>query len=120
MATAKLLHEQDGRPNRTIRIVTWMGEERGLLNARSYGKEHATAIANHFAAIETDSGAGHAMGIYTTGDRALTTLFQPIAALLDETGTGILRELKDPTPDLIPLYFQKVPAFTTIQDTRKY
>ena len=120
MATAKLLHEQDGRPNRTIRIVTWMGEERGLLGARSYGREHATTVANHFAAIETDSGAGHAMGIYTTGDRALSTLFQPIAALLDESGAGILRELKDPPPDLIPLYFRGVPAFAPIQDTRKY
>jgi hypothetical protein len=120
MATAKLLHEQDGRPNRTIRIVAWMGEERGLLGARSYGREHATAIANHFAAIETDSGAGHAMGIYTTGDRALSTLFQPIAAVLDESGAGILRELKDPAPDLIPLYFRGVPAFAPIQDTRKY
>jgi carboxypeptidase Q len=120
MATAKLLHEQDVRPNRTIRIVAWMGEEAGLLGARSYGREHATAIANHFAAIETDSGAGHAMGIYTTGDRALSTLFQPIAAVLDESGAGILRELKDPAPDLIPLYFRGVPAFTPIQDTRKY
>ena len=120
MATAKLLHEQDGRPNRTIRMVAWMGEERGLLGARSYGREHATTVANHFAAIETDSGAGHAMGIYTTGDRALSTLFQPIAALLDESGAGILRELKDPPPDLIPLYFRGVPAFAPIQDTRKY
>jgi carboxypeptidase Q len=120
MATAKLLHEQDVRPNRTIRIVAWMGEERGLLGARSYGREHGPVIADHFAAIETDSGSGHAMGIYTTGDRALSTLFQPIAAVLDESGAGILREQKDPAPDLIPLYFRGVPAFAPMQDTRKY
>jgi carboxypeptidase Q len=62
MATANLLHEQKLRPIRSIRFVAWMGEERGLLGARAYGKEHAAEMPNHFAAIETDSGAGHAMG----------------------------------------------------------
>lgn len=120
MATAHLFYEQKLRPNRTIRIVAWMGEERGLLGARSYGKVHAAEIANHFAAIETDSGAGHAIGIYATGDRALATLFKPVAEILEASGAGIARDLKDPAPDLIPLYFRGVPAFTPIQDTRKY
>jgi hypothetical protein len=120
MATAHLLHEQHLRPNRTIRIVAWMGEERGLLGARFYCKEHAAEMANHFAAIETDSGAGHAMGIYITGDRTLTTLFQPVAEVLEQSGAGILRDAKDPAPDLIPLYFRGVPAFAPIQDTRIY
>lgn len=120
MATANLLHQQNPRPNRTIRIVAWMGEERGLLGARAYGKEHAAEMADHFAAIETDSGAGHAMGIYITGDRGLTTVFQPVAEVLEQSGAGILRDSKDPAPDLTPLYFRGVPAFAPIQDTRSY
>ena len=120
LATAHLFHDQRIRPKRTIRIVAWMGEERGLLGARSYGKEHAGEMANHFAAIETDSGAGHAMGIYTTGDRSLGTLFQPVAEILGLSGAGVVREFKDPAPDLMPLYFRGVPAFAPIQDTRKY
>jgi hypothetical protein len=35
-----------------------MSEEPGIIGARAYGKEHAADIANHFAGIETDSGAG--------------------------------------------------------------
>lgn len=27
---------------------------------------------------------------------------------------------KDPAPDLVPLFFRGVPAFTPLQDTRKY
>src|SRR5215471_19861965 len=96
LATAHLFHDQKIRPKRTIRIVAWMGEERGLLGARSYGKEHAGEMANHFAAIETDSGPGHAMGIYTTGDRSLGTLFQPVAEILGLSGAGVVREFKDP------------------------
>jgi Zn-dependent M28 family amino/carboxypeptidase len=120
MATGHLLHEQGLRPRRTIRIVAWMGEERGLLGARSYAKEHAAEVANHFAAIETDSGAGHAMGIYTTGERSLADLLQPVADVLQSSGAGILQDSKECAPDLIPLHFRGVPSFTPIQDTRTY
>jgi hypothetical protein len=120
LATGHLFHEQNVRPSRTIRIVAWMGEERGLLGARSYAKEHAGEMANHFAAIETDSGAGHAMGIYITGDRALAPLFQPVAEILKASGAGVLQDSKEPAPDLIPLYFRGVPAFAPLQDTRRY
>jgi carboxypeptidase Q len=120
LSTAHLLHEQNLHPSRTIRIVAWMGEERGLLGARFYGKQHAAEMANHFAAIESDSGAGHAMGFYTTGDRALATLFQPIAETLQASGAGIVQDLKDSAPDLIPLRYRGVPAFAPIQDMRTY
>src|SRR5262249_7745896 len=103
VATAHLFHEQKIQLKRTIRIIAWIGEERGLLGARSYGKEHAGEMANHFAAIETDAGAGHAMGIYTTGNRGLGILFQPVAGILGRSGAGVIQELRDPAPDLIPL-----------------
>lgn len=120
MATANLFHQQDLHPSRTIRIVVWMGEERGLLGARSYCKEHGAEMTNHFAAIETDSGAGHAMGIAISGDRALAALLRPVAEVLEESGAGILRDSRDPAPDLVPLYFRGIPAFAPIQDTRNY
>ena len=120
MATAHLLHEQHLRLSRTIRIVAWMGEERGLLGARAYGKEHATDMANHFAAIETDSGAGHAMGFYFTGESSIADLLQPVADVLGASGSGIVEQYKDTAPDLIPLHFRGVPSFTPLQDTRTY
>jgi Zn-dependent M28 family amino/carboxypeptidase len=60
------------------------------------------------------------MGVYVTGDRALSSLFEPVARVLEASGAGLIRELKDPAPDLIPLYFRGVPAFIPNQDTRKY
>lgn len=62
-----------------------MSEEPGL-GGRAYGKEHAADIANHFAGIETDSGAGHPMGIYVTGDESLTKVLQPVADVLQTSG----------------------------------
>jgi Zn-dependent M28 family amino/carboxypeptidase len=119
-ATARLLHEQGLRPRRTVRFVAWMGEERGLIGARAYGKEHAAEMANHFAAVETDSGAGHPMGFYFTGADGLGDLLQPVADILSTSRAGVAQQYKDPAPDLIPLYFRGVPSFTPLQDTRKY
>jgi Zn-dependent M28 family amino/carboxypeptidase len=120
MATAHLVKQLHLQPKRTIRIVAWMSEEQGLIGARAYGKEHATDIANHFAGIETDSGAGHPMGIYTSGDESLTKLLQPVADALETLGAGILRAADESGPDLIPLNVRGMPAFSPIQDTRKY
>ena len=120
MATAHLVKQLHLQPKRTIRVVAWMSEEPGLLGGRAYGKEHAADIANHFAGIETDSGAGHPMGVYVTGDESLTKVLQPVADVLQTSGAGILRATDEPGPDLIPLNVRGMPAFSPIQDTRKY
>jgi Zn-dependent M28 family amino/carboxypeptidase len=120
MATAHLVKQLHLQPKRTIRVVAWMSEEPGLLGGRAYGKEHAADIANHFAGIETDSGAGHPMGIYVTGDESLTKVLQPVADVLQTSGAGILRATDESGPDLIPLNVRGMPAFSPIQDTRKY
>ncbi len=120
MSTAHLLQELHLRPARTVRVIAWMGEEIGILGARVYGKEHAAEMNNHFAGIETDSGAGHAMGVYCTGDASLSRLLQPVAEILQRSGAGILRGLDEPPPDLIPLYLRGMPALSPLQDTRKY
>jgi Zn-dependent M28 family amino/carboxypeptidase len=120
MATAHLVKQLHLQPKRTIRVVAWMSEEPGLLGARVYAKEHAADIANQFAGIETDSGAGHPMGIYICGDESLTKVLQPVAGVLQISGAGILRVTDESGPDLIPLNIRGMPAFSPIQDTRKY
>lgn len=112
MATAHLVQQLHLQPKRTIRVVAWIGEEPGLLRGRAYGREHAAEIANHFAGIETDSGAGHPMGIYVTGDESLTKLLQPVADVLQASGAGILRVTDESPPDLIPLNVRGMPAFS--------
>jgi carboxypeptidase Q len=120
MATAHLLQELHLKPRRTVRIIAWMSEEPGLIGARAYGKEHAGDLSNHFAGIETDSGAGHPMGILTSGDASLPGLLQPVAEVLQESRAGIVRASDESAPDLIPLYLRGMPAFSPLQDTRSY
>ena len=114
------MHQLDLKPSRTLRIIVWMGEEPGLRGARAYAREHAGEMASHFAAIESDSGAGHAIGVYVTGDEAIPNILQPVSDVLKQAGAGILRRSEEAAPDLIPLHFRGVPAFAPIQDTRNY
>jgi Zn-dependent M28 family amino/carboxypeptidase len=57
MAAVKLLKDLGLQPRRTIRVVLWTGEEIGLFGGIQYAKDHADELANHIAAMESDSGA---------------------------------------------------------------
>jgi Zn-dependent M28 family amino/carboxypeptidase len=120
MEVAELLTQLRLRPRRTLRVVIWMGEETGIWGARVYGKEHAGDIANQFAAIETDLGSGHPLGINVSGDEAIPKLLQPVGEVLQPLGAGIVRSTDGTGADLIPLSVQGVPTFSPIQDMRTY
>src|SRR4051812_19762513 len=68
MEVANLISKLHLRPKRTIRVVAWMNEENGLAGGKQYASDHKAEIANHFAAIETDNGAGHPIGLYMRVD----------------------------------------------------
>jgi hypothetical protein len=67
MQTAQLLKQLNLRPKRTIRVIAWMNEENGTVGARTYAKDYAAEVSNHFAAIESDRGAGHPLGFEVKG-----------------------------------------------------
>jgi hypothetical protein len=49
-------------PRRTIRLVLFTNEENGDHGGKDYARRHAAELANHIAAIESDSGNGLADG----------------------------------------------------------
>src|SRR3989440_11792850 len=61
MEAANLIQKLHLKPKRTIRVIAWMNEENGSAGSKQYPKDHGKE--DHFAAIETDSGAGHPIGI---------------------------------------------------------
>jgi carboxypeptidase Q len=120
METAQVLKQLKLQPDRTIRVVAWMAEEVGVFGGRAYAKQHAAEVGNHFAAIETDLGAGHPMGINACCDDASLKLLQAVADVLLSSGAGIVRSSEDTGADLIPLRVAGVPTFSPIQDVRTY
>ncbi|MBA2339088.1 MAG: M20/M25/M40 family metallo-hydrolase, partial [Pyrinomonadaceae bacterium] len=120
MATAQLFKQLRLRPRRTLRVVAWMNEENGLVGGRTYAQNHAGEVANHYAAIESDRGAGHALGFDAMGKPELLPLLQPVSNVLQSQGAGVLRLVDDTEADISPLAAAGVPAFGLLQDNRAY
>jgi len=120
MQTAQLLKQLHFRPKRTVRIVAWMNEENGARGGRAYADDHKADLMNHFAAIESDLGAGHPLGFYAQGKPELLTVLQPLSTILQSQGAGVTRMIEETGTDVAPLGEAGVPTFAPIQDARTY
>src|SRR5881394_1040326 len=120
MEAANLVQKLHLHPKRTIRVIAWMNEENGLAGGKTYAKDHEKEIANHFAAMETDGGAGHPLGINYATKKEAKTFFEPIAKTLQSSGASILDLVEHCGADIEPLEKARVPAFSPIQDSRFY
>jgi carboxypeptidase Q len=120
MQTAQLLKQLRLRPKRTIRIIAWMNEENGARGGRAYADDHKADLMNHFAAIESDLGAGHPLGLNAQGKPELLTLIQPLSTILQSQGAGATRMVEETGTDVAPLGEAGVPTFAPIQDARTY
>lgn len=120
MQTAQLVRRLGLHPRRTIRVIAWMNEENGERGGAAYARDHAGEIANHVAAIETDLGADHPVGINCVGKPALEQFLQPVADVLQNSGAGVLRVRDGAGADIDELTKAGVPSFSPIQDSRFY
>jgi carboxypeptidase Q len=120
MEAANLIQKLHLKPKRTIRVIAWMNEENGLAGSKQYAKDHEKEIPNHFAAMETDNGAGHPIGIHIKGKPEVKKMLAPVAAVLQESGAGILNFVEHCGADIEPLEKAGVPSFSPIQDSRFY
>ena len=120
MQVPNLVRKLDLRPRRTIRVVAWMNEGNGSRGGNTYAREHTGEMANHFAAIETDLGAGHPLGINFVGKPELKPFLVPVAKVLENSGAGLLALQDEAGSDIDPLAKLGVPNFSPIQDNRFY
>jgi Zn-dependent M28 family amino/carboxypeptidase len=118
MEAANLIRQLRLKPKRTIRVIAWMNEENGLAGSKQYAKDHGKE--NHFAAMETDGGAGHPLGINIKGTPEAKKMLAPVAVILREAGAGMLNLVEHCGADIEPLEKAGVPAFSPIQDSRFY
>ena len=120
METANLVHKLHLEPKRTIRVIAWMNEENGTRGSKQYARDHGKDWANHFAAMETDNGADHPVGLHVKAKPAVKTLLEPVAAILQESGAGGLELSEHAGADIEPMEKAGVPSFAPIQDGRFY
>jgi carboxypeptidase Q len=120
METANLIRKLQLKPKRTIRVIAWMNEENGLRGSKQYAKDQEKEWSNHFAAIETDSGAGHPIGINIRAKPEVKAMLKAVAAILQESGAGMLTLVEHCGADIDSMEKAGVPAFAPIQDSRFY
>jgi hypothetical protein len=120
MEAANLIQKLHLKPKRTIRVIAWMNEENGLAGSKQYGKDHEKEWSNHFAAMETDGGAGHPIGINIKGKFEIKKLLAPVLAVLQESGAGGTNFAEHIGADIESMEKADVPAFSPIQDSRFY
>jgi carboxypeptidase Q len=120
MEAANLIAKFRLKPKRTIRVIAWMNEENGLAGSKQYAKDHETEWANHFAAMETDGGAGHPIGINVKGKPEVKAMLKAVAAILQDSGAGMLNLVEHCGADIEPMEKAGVPSFSPIQDGRFY
>ncbi len=120
MQTVQLMKQLHLRPKRTIRFIAWMNEENGVVGGRTYAKEHEAELGNHFAAIESDRGAGHPLGFEVKGKSEVLPLLGPMSTVLQPSGAGLLKLTNGTETDISFLGAAGVPSFGLWQDTRTY
>ena len=120
MEAANLIQKLRLKPKRTIRVIAWMNEENGEAGSKQYAKDHEKQISNHFAAMETDGGAGHPIGVNIHAKPEVKKMFMSVADILQESGAGIIDLVEHCGADIEPLEKAGVPAFSPIQDSRFY
>lgn len=120
MQTVQVLRELNLNPKRTIRVVAWMSEEFGGIGAKVYAKDHGTEIASHFAAIESDHGAGHPLGFTIKAKQGVRAMLQPVSRVLQDSGAGLIGLTEEIETDISPLADAGVPCFGLWQDDRTY
>jgi Zn-dependent M28 family amino/carboxypeptidase len=120
MQAAQLVKQLGLRPRRTIRVIAWMNEEFGLSGGLAYAADHKAEISNHYAAIESDLGAGHPLGFHMVAPDSNLPLLQPAGQILQTSGAGIVQKTEDSESDIGPLLRLGVPCFGPIQDDRFY
>jgi carboxypeptidase Q len=118
MEAANLIHKLHLKPKRTIRVIAWTNEENGLSGSKQYAKDNEKE--NHFAAMETDGGAGHPLGINIKGKPEVKKMLAPVAAILQGSGAGMLNFVEHCGADIEPLEKAGVPSFSPLQDSRFY
>ncbi|MCA1640155.1 MAG: M28 family peptidase, partial [Acidobacteria bacterium] len=115
-----LLKQLKLKPKRTIRVIAYMNEENGLVGGRTYAQEEDANVAKHFAAIESDLGASHPLGINFAGRPELLPFLAPISKILNEQGAGLAQIQPGVGADIGPLTQKGVPSFAPWFDTRTY
>jgi len=121
LGVVHVLRELKLRPKRSLRVVAYMSEEVGAVGGKAYFEAYKGKLAQHVAAIESDSGAGKPLGIAAyTSDASFEALKLLRDVLAPLGATALERAARPIGADISPLEAAGVPGFEPLLDGRRY
>ncbi len=120
-AVIETLKRLDLHPRRTIRFIGWTNEENGGRGSQAYFASVANALETQAAAIESDDGAGRALGITAAVAQESLPILRPVSEALAAIGATVLSHREgEAGADIEPLQIAGVPGFAPLVDSRHY
>jgi len=121
MGVADVFKKLGLKPHRTVRVIGWMNEENGTRGGKAYFEANKDLLKNHFATIESDSGAGRPFGLIASMNKSDEKKLEPLKELFRSIGTPVL-EIKEYSggADVGQLTAKGVPSFEPLLDNRHY
>ena len=90
-------------PQRTIRVVAFANEERGLFGGKAYAAANAGAVAQHQIVSESDFGAGRIYSFNTNAPASAKGAVAQIAEALQPLGIAVVDGEGGPESDVGPI-----------------
>ena len=117
----EVLKELGLHPRRSIRFIAWTNEENGGRGSKAYFASVANALQSQIGAIESDEGAGRALGVSAAVTPESIALLEPVTKALGPIGATLLsRHDEELGADIGPLQKGGVPGFAPLVDARHY
>ena len=117
----QVLQQLQLHPRRSIRFIGWADEENGGHGSRTYLDSVRSTIDSQCAAIESDLGAGRALGIEAAVTKESLATVQPVLKALTPLGATVLQAQEGEVgSDIAPLQAAGVPGFAPLVDARHY
>jgi carboxypeptidase Q len=117
----EIMRQLDLHPRRTIRFIGWTNEENGGRGSKAYFTSVKDSLQNQIGAIESDEGAGHAIGISAAVTPESLAMLAPVTQALGSIGAGVMTRHDDSQgADIDPLQHGGVPGFAPMVDARHY
>ena len=148
MEAVRILKAVGAKPNRTIRVALWTGEEQGLIGSQDYVKKHIgkfeepkdpeqKAMPAFFrqqkgklirgqdygkvsAYFNLDNGSGKIRGIYAQENLAAAPIFEEWMKPWNDVGATIVTQRNTGSTDHVSFDAVGVPGFQFVQDQLDY
>jgi len=148
MEAMRILKAVGAKPNRTIRVALWTGEEQGLLGSQAYVAKHFASYAEPAdpaqkalpAAFRTnkgkllrtpaynkvsayfnlDNGSGKIRGIYAQENLAAAPIFESWLKPWNDVGATVVTQRNTGSTDHVSFDRVGIPGFQFVQDQLDY